>query len=751
MEKKTNSRGQPGALGNVLVPRLQSGNETIAKMAAVGEDPREDPTATVVSEPDETTATAVQYCTLTDEEYQTVCSLAAEGKLQQMKEFVEKVCSRQGHLLGHETFWQEGEASPLVLAAQYGHLGVVEYLLNVDPLYTNEFINQTATISFAEGAQEIHHCTGLNAASISGHLSIVEKLLLSGASVNIPDCLEATSFCEATFHGHLDIMKALASHGADINTPNMFGWSPLDVAVSKGRIHIVRYLLESGADTLHTTPEGHTAMHIAAGMGELLMVKELLKHGVPPLFATAPPLSESYTPCPLYLAAANGFTSIVKQFTRHPDCPPACESDAWLLIGVNILERGGSYNQYAKYWEMGLALRGEKNISPLYLPPVDAYWNRVEMRSLKSLQNANYLLQNDDKDLEMHYQALIVRERCMGPGDPQMFQNLTNTAKKVINRQKYSEAEPLWLRAIELAEKVKLTALEKGLPQTLEMEFGRWLEEYLAGWLIILVQKGYTPDFGRCVHFAWKLLNALQSRVQVLHLQYGCERKDPQYLLENLLLLFHVWLYHNSEATAGQFRSEQQVDASVRHCEELGRGFVGKHLHLQDRSALLHLALQSQKTLYMFLLTSPLIKQELRHFARLCNEPLLVDALLRWGAAEVVNLPCGAEGDRPLHLAVRKTSVYREKGVCEAMLSVLLSHGAHPDAVNHRGLTPAMIRQSRGDSTGEIAALLAPPTPLPLACQASITVLRLGIPYSILPYIPPRLKQFIQFHDKTKV
>ena len=100
------------------------------------------------------TATAVQYCSLTNEEYQAVCNLAAGGKLEQMKELVNKVCSRKGHQLGHEAFWHKGKASPLVLAAHHGHLGVVEYLLNVFPLYTNEFVNQTATISFDEGAQE---------------------------------------------------------------------------------------------------------------------------------------------------------------------------------------------------------------------------------------------------------------------------------------------------------------------------------------------------------------------------------------------------------------------------------------------------------------------------------------------------------------------------------------------------------------------------------------------------------------------
>jgi len=153
------------------------------------------------------------------------------------------------------------------MLAQYGHVEVVEYLLDTVPLYPGGFVDQTATISFDKDAQNIHHCTALSAASIGGHLHTV-KLLLSGASVDIPDCLEATSFCEATFHGHIHILKALSSHGANINAPNMFGWSPLDVAVAKGRKNIVRYLLESGADALHTTPEGHTAMRIAAGMGD---------------------------------------------------------------------------------------------------------------------------------------------------------------------------------------------------------------------------------------------------------------------------------------------------------------------------------------------------------------------------------------------------------------------------------------------------------------------------------------------------
>jgi len=133
------------------------------------------------------------------------------------------------------------------------------------------------------------------------------------------------------------------------------------------------------------------------------------------------------------------------------------------------------------------------------------------------------------------------------------------------------------------------------------------------------------------------------------------------------------------------------------------------------------------------------------------NEPLLVDALLRWGAKEVVNTPCGPQGDRPLHLAVKRANTYKKKGIGEALLSVLLSHGAHPDAVNSKGVIPVMVCPLKHNSTSEIAAFLSPSTPLPLSCQASAAVLASVIPYLTLPCIPPRIKQLIKLHDKTTI
>ena len=59
-------------------------------------------------------------------------------------QYISEACSSKGRQLGPETFWHKGKASPLVLAAQHGHVEVVEYLLDTVPLHPGGFVDQTA-------------------------------------------------------------------------------------------------------------------------------------------------------------------------------------------------------------------------------------------------------------------------------------------------------------------------------------------------------------------------------------------------------------------------------------------------------------------------------------------------------------------------------------------------------------------------------------------------------------------------------
>ena len=671
-------------------------------------------------------------CSLTDSEYSAVCEMASQAEHERLKTFIESLSSSQGRHLGAESLspGRTRRSSPLILAAQHGCLEVVDHLLNKVP-HQGDFIDQTATIKFPWGS-ELHHCTALNAASISGHLDIVRLLLQASASHGITDCVGSTPFSEATFHGHLNIMQCLYENGADINAVNVFGWSPLHVAVSEGKLEIVKsLLLEMRADASLTTPEGYTPMHVAAAKGRVGVVKLLLKEGFSPLHCVAAPLKSDYIPCPVFLAAASGYISVVNELMKphpqYPTCSPSCKCDAWSLLGVNNIEHGLTT---VTYWKKAFAYLqiNREAISPEYLAPIAAYGNRTEARSLESLGS----------DVDLLYQALMVRERCMGSRDPQLFWSLTETAGKLVEKHLYYEAELLLLRAVDLAEKYRFPDLEKGyvLPQTIESEVGRWIEKSLAGDLVVGIDN-FTPRFDRYIKFAWKLLKAIQTRVQFLQSTYGCEQTVPKYLLEGILLLFHVWLYHNSKPL--HCDSE-----SVRKCEELGREFTTEQLHIRDGSTLLHLAIISEKDLYFFKAVSSnlqaLVQSYTRWSRRSNGEPLLLTALLQWGASEAINSPEVANGDRPLHLAVRKNDR------ADSLLTTLLSYGAHHDAVNREGKTAYELCRSKATDT--ITALLSPSVPLPLACQASYRVLADGIPYKELS-IPPRLKAFIRLHDKS--
>ncbi len=683
-----------------------------------------------------------------------MCYCAALGNLQGVKSFTEHLPSSEWKQLTPD-YWRAKasklssvcEASPLVIAAQEGNSNVVDFLLNrfCEPA----FLDHTAAISFSWGSQ-LHHCTALNAASISGRVDVARVLLDAGASHGIVDCTGSTPFCEATFHGHFAVMRCLHERGADVNAPNDFGWSPLHVAASaetKG----CELLVEMGAESGRKTPEGYSALHVAAAKGKLRTVKLLLEKGFPPAFGTADPSNPDYVPCPLYLAAVTGYSSIVSLFIHLKEgscrlCPPTCEYNALLLLAAKLFE---SSELKLKHWKKAfdVRLRPDSEISPLYLPPRIAYGSRTELVSTQELDElVEKCRVGGDLAVELHYQALIIRERCIGERDPQLFHTLTQLSKRLVKTGSHREAELLLFRAMELTERYRVAELENGyvLPQTIEADVGKWVEHSLVPALLAMsADRTFVSSFGRYITFGLKLLRAIQDRDQILQVKYGCNRGIPKYFLENILLVFKVWLYCNTQAKSGQ-RSREE-------CDELGRKFVTNWLHLKNGSTLLHVAISAPRELeglsshintYLGDTTTGLDRSLAEFYSEWTLDSLLVTSLLKWGAADAINLRDSQnKGNLPLHLAATRTD--------RVLLNVLLSHGAHRDAVNADGKLPwHMCQQSEAVRT-EVKEILCGSASVPpsLGCQAALTVIREGLPYEQLS-IAPRLKSFIALHDE---
>jgi len=86
----------------------------------------------------------------------------------------------------------------------------------------------------------------INAAQY-GHIGIVELLLNVGADINAKDEYGWSTLMSAADNGHKDVIELLVKAGADVNAKTNGGWSALMLAVDNGRKDIVELLKRYGA------------------------------------------------------------------------------------------------------------------------------------------------------------------------------------------------------------------------------------------------------------------------------------------------------------------------------------------------------------------------------------------------------------------------------------------------------------------------------------------------------------------------
>ncbi|KAI1657664.1 ankyrin repeat-containing domain protein [Daldinia decipiens] len=172
-----------------------------------------------------------------------------------------------GSIDDKQRYYRKPRGSALRAAALGGHEDIVNLLLKPEyrlSIYKEEYFR------------------AIMAAARGGHPNIWKLLIaLTGKPLHRSIRLRDEIFWEATFHGREEVAQMVLDSGLDIDTkPRQEMYvSALDIAAARGDIRMVRFLLDRGASTEPSVRMAANPIKSAASGGHQEVVEMLLEHG----------------------------------------------------------------------------------------------------------------------------------------------------------------------------------------------------------------------------------------------------------------------------------------------------------------------------------------------------------------------------------------------------------------------------------------------------------------------------------------
>lgn len=231
--------------------------------------------------------------------------------------------------------------TPLLLAAQKGHLEICEVLLKAgaNPLATDENSENAMHSAADEGkigivkilsahkqlvnSKNKNGETPLIFAARDGYLEVFEVLLKAGADPATMSEAGWNAMHFAAFNGNIEIVKILSTYKQLVNSTKKDGQTPLLLAAEQGNLETCKVLLKAGANPLAIDEDGYNAMHLAAteGKGEIVQLLVAYK----PLIDSISKIGKT----PLIYAAQEGHIEACEVLLKAGASPLINDVDGW--------------------------------------------------------------------------------------------------------------------------------------------------------------------------------------------------------------------------------------------------------------------------------------------------------------------------------------------------------------------------------------------------------------------------------------
>ena len=285
------------------------------------------------------------------------------------------------------------------------------------------------------------------AASV-GNFEIVKLLVEHGAQVNQVTATNSTALRCACRNGNLDMVRYLVENGGDIRIAAEQNDTNLLRSIANRHLNVVTYLVdEKGFDVNECDTRGRSPLYMAARSGSLEITQFLLHRGARHFPSNHNQMS------PLMWAAEKRRTDVFNAILPHCSMLELIRGKE--LFGSSLVcDRfdNGDLELPFKCFSRALDLRAQHDLPKAPRPTtIELFGNRQECGTSAQLQAIRL---NAD---EMWNEAMLVRERLLGPKNENFLDSMRCHGALLAERGGYDRTLALWFYELQLRR-------EHGLP-----------------------------------------------------------------------------------------------------------------------------------------------------------------------------------------------------------------------------------------------------------------------------------------------
>lgn len=593
--------------------------------------------------------------------------------------------------------------APLFIACMRGHAEMVEYLIKV----CGADVEKRGLYEVPDD-RSVHFVTPLWCAAVSGKLNVIKVLVENGANVNAASDSGSTPVRSACFMTHMEIVKYLVAHGADILKPNYNGGTCLINSVQSASL--CQLLLQNGAQVNVRDIQNKTALHYAIQEHRCETTALLLDHGADPHARSR--LNDDA----LRTACLKGAQAIFDLLRERINYEPERLADAYELLGSTLLDEHNDTQSALQHWLTAVKIRfaNGQNGQPIPKSPVVAPKETFGYaREFITEEELNTL----DVDA-MRMQSLLICERILGEQHKDTLFRLMYRGAAYADALRYQRCIDLWKRALEV--RIMRDSIMSSDTCFTAQALVRLFVDLNEKLLLIHdpYEEGKNPRFDDVAAVFLMLAQPLVESRPLFEIHPVNKRQQESY---DRILKCITHLVYLLVKTARTEDDRQRVYSLITNLVRYNP------CSASTGDSLLHLCVSRLNT----------IKSSYFAEDNQVNQVVFPDlevtrVLLQCGAPVKA---CNKSRSTPLHVASLSYNFDN------ALVKLLLDHGAHLDQSNKAGDRPSLTIGNISRSSVNLVNYTT------LCCLAAVVVCKNKIPYR--GQIPSTLENFVALHEPS--